>query len=70
MGNKKERETALKQLSRANCHRAEHTPIARKMSKDYGVCFALRGRNSVAFLFLSVWINSYLATFLRSCSAM
>ena len=28
---KKERETALKQLSRANCHRTEHTPIARKM---------------------------------------
>ena len=54
MSNKKERETALKQLSRANCHRTEHTPIARKMSVDYGVCFAPRGRNKVAFLFLFV----------------
>ncbi len=53
----------MKQLSRANCHRTEHTPIARKMSDDYGVCFALRGRNSVAFLFLFGVLKAILLRF-------
>ena len=51
---KKERETALKQSSRADCHQTERTPIARKMPNDHRERFILHGRGITAFLFLFI----------------